>query len=123
MIERLASLNGRLPFEHNFKKMKFARFTFITCTISNASPCVITSATHELAVDDTIWLETTGALPTGLVVDTTYYVINNGITADTFRVSTSKGGTAINTSSAGSGTHSFQKQNNARLIPNVEDCH
>ena len=106
---------------YNLKNMKFGRHTFITCTISNATPGVVTSAAHELTVDDTIWLETTGSLPTGLSVDTTYYVIRKGITADTFQISTSQGGTAINTSSAGSGTHKFIKTNNARLVPQVED--
>jgi hypothetical protein len=101
--------------------MRFSRFTFITCTISNASPAVITSTAHELAVDDKIWLETTGTLPTGLSVDTDYYVVNNNITADTFCISTSMRGTPINTSSAGSGTHSFQKQNRARLTPTYEN--
>lgn len=101
--------------------MKFSRHFFITCTISNASPAVITSVAHELEVNDIIWLETTGALPTGLEEDTNYYVVNDGITADTFSVATSQGGTAINTSSAGSGTHSFQKQNRARLYPYQED--
>ncbi len=102
--------------------MKFGRHNFITCTISNASPAVITATTHELTVDDEIWLETTGTLPTGLSVDTTYYVVNNGITANTFQISNYKRGTALNTSSAGSGTHSFQKQNIARFTPKVEDC-
>jgi|TARA_Y100000310_G_scaffold335706_1_gene418417 hypothetical protein len=96
---------------------KFSRFFFIVCTISNATPAVVTSAAHELYVDDIIWFETTGSLPTGLTADTDYYVINNGITADTFQVSASEGGTAINTSSEGSGTHKFQKQNRARLYP------
>lgn len=103
--------------------MKFSRFTWITCTISNASPAVVTSATHELYVNDIVWFETTGTLPTGLSVDTDYYVVNNGITADTFQIASSEGGTPINTTGAGSGTHSFQKQNRARLKPVTEDNH
>ena len=101
--------------------MNFSKFNFITATISNASPAVITSVAHELAVDDEIWLETTGTLPASLEVDTTYYVVNNKITADTFCIALTRGGTPINTSSAGSGTHSFQKQNRARLIPYQEN--
>lgn len=101
--------------------MKFARYDFITATISNATPGVITSTAHELAVDDEIWLETTGTLPAPLEVDTTYYVVNNKITANAFCIATSKGGDPINTTSAGSGTHSFQKQNRANLKPLQED--
>jgi len=101
--------------------MKFSRYNFITCTISNATPAVVTSTAHELYVDDVVWFETTGALPTGLLVDTDYYVVNNGITANTFSVAESRGGTPINTTSAGSGTHTFQKQNVARMNPLKED--
>lgn len=101
--------------------MKFSRHFFISCTISNASPAVVTAVEHELFVDDEIWFETTGALPAGLTVDTTYYVINNGITANIFQVSASQRGAAINTTDVGSGSHTFQKQNRARLTPAYHD--
>lgn len=76
-------------------------------SISNASPAVFTLTAHGLVAGDGITLATTGALPTGLTVGTTYYVIATGLTANAFRVSLTPGGAAINTSSAGSGTHSF----------------
>lgn len=101
--------------------MKFSKFNFIVFTVTVADPAVFTSTTHELSEDDTVWLETTGALPTGLTVDTTYYVIRNGITANTFQLSASKGGTAIVTTGTQSGTHSFIKTNRASLTPKVED--
>jgi len=100
----------------------FSRFHFTNLTsISNASPAVFTLANHNLYVGDTIWLETTGALPTGLVIHTTYYVVINSLTDDTFEVSGIAGGTPINTSSAGSGTHSFIKTNRARLSVKIQD--
>ena len=101
--------------------MNFSKNNFTVATISIASPAVITSVAHELYTDDEIILETTGALPTGLVVDTKYYVVYNGITADTFEISASKGGTPINTTGTQSGVHSFLKVNRARLSPNIED--
>lgn len=79
-----------------------------TFTVTIASPAVFTSSGHKLSVDQPIRLETTGALPTGLSTGTTYYVISAGLTADTFQVSTVKGGSAVNTSGSQSGTHSFQ---------------
>ena len=100
--------------------MKFGRYNFIVFTVTVASPGVFTSAAHELADGDTVWLETTGALPTGLTVDTTYYVIVKGITADTFQLSASRGGVAITTTGTQSGTHSFIKTNRAKLSPNIE---
>lgn len=76
-------------------------------SISNASPAVFSLNAHGLSVDDAIVLSTSGSLPTGLSVGTVYYVISAGFGANSFQVSTSIGGSAVNTSSAGSGTHSF----------------
>jgi len=72
--------------------------------ISNASPAVITS-TVSLSDGTAIQLQSTGSLPTGLTVGTVYYVVNS--TGTSFNLSATYGGSAINTSSAGSGTHSI----------------
>jgi hypothetical protein len=77
-------------------------------TISNASPGVITSTAHALTANAPVVFATTGGLPTGLTAGITYYV-KTVLTADTFTVSATPGGTAINTSSAGSGTHTLIK--------------
>jgi hypothetical protein len=74
-------------------------------TISNASPGVVTLTSHGFVADDPVVFSTTGSLPTGLTAGTKYYV-KTVLTADTFTVSATAGGTAVNTSSAGSGTHS-----------------
>jgi len=79
-----------------------------TVTISQASPCVVTKVTHGLSANDPISFSTTGALPSGLTAGTMYFV-KTVLTADTFTVSATVGGTAINTNSAGSGTHSLWK--------------
>lgn len=76
-------------------------------SISNASPCVITLNSHGMSIGDPVVFSTTGSLPTGLTVGTVYYVISAGFTANAFQVSATAGGVAINTSSAGSGTHSY----------------
>jgi hypothetical protein len=76
------------------------------CTISNASPGVVSLTAHGLVAGDAVVFSTTGALPTGLTVGTVYYVISAGLTANAFEVSATAGGSAINTSSAGSGTQS-----------------
>lgn len=73
-------------------------------TISNASPGVITWVAHGLVVNRSVVFTTTGGLPTGLTAGTVYYV-KTAPTADTFTVSATPGGAVINTSSAGSGTH------------------
>jgi hypothetical protein len=78
-----------------------------TGTVTIASPAVFTKTAHGLIVGDPIYFTTTGALPTGLIASTVYYVISAGLTADNFEVSTVPGGAAVNTSGTQSGTHTF----------------
>jgi hypothetical protein len=77
-----------------------------TCAISNASPAVVTRTAHGLENGMAVTFSTTGTLPTGLTAGTIYYIINKA--DNTFNVSATSGGSAINTSSAGSGTHSVR---------------
>jgi len=85
-------------------------------SISNASPAVFTKTAHGLTAGQGIILTTTGTLPTGLALLTPYYVMSTGLTTNAFQVSASAGvgplqGAAVNTSSAGSGTHSYVVSN------------
>lgn len=88
-------------YHHAFESLSGG--TSATVTISNASPGVVTSTAHGLAANTPVTFTTTGALPTGLSVGTIYYVRNPA--TDTYEVSATSGGASINTSSAGSGTH------------------
>ena len=81
-----------------------------TCTISTASPAVITKSNHGLLVNYPIIFSTTGALPTGLTAGQTYYVLGTNLTQNTFTVSSLKGGGAIATTANGSGTHTYIPQ-------------
>lgn len=74
-----------------------------TVTITIAAPGVVTWTGHGLAVNDTIRFTTTGALPTGLAINTTFFV-KEVLSANTFTVSTSAGGAAVTTSGTQSGT-------------------
>jgi hypothetical protein len=74
-----------------------------TVTITIAAPGVVTWTGHGLAANDTIRFTTTGALPTGLAINTTYYV-KTVLSANTFTVSTSAGGAAVTTTGTQSGT-------------------
>ena len=89
-----------------------------TVQISNASPAVITpllggGATLSVVANQPIVFFTqeyanpaTGsspALPTGINANQVYYVVGSSITGTTFQVSATKGGSAVNTSSAGTG--------------------
>ena len=83
----------------------FFKNSWTTFTVTVASPAIFSATAHNLVEGDIIIFETTGALPTGITAGTPYYVIAAGIAADTFRISATEEGSAINTSSAGSGTH------------------
>lgn len=77
-----------------------------TVTISNASPGVITWTGHGLVAGDLFTLATNGTLPTGFS-PATYYYVKTVLSANTFTASATSGGTVIDTSSAGSGTHTI----------------
>lgn len=74
-----------------------------TVTMTIATPCVVTWAGHGLAANTPISFTTTGALPTGLVAGTTYYVL--APTTNTFNLSAAPAGAAIATSGTQSGVH------------------
>lgn len=74
-------------------------------TITNASPGVVSWPSLLPTANTAISFSTTGALPTGLTPSTVYYVSATGLTTGMFSVSATAGGARINTSSAGSGTH------------------
>lgn len=72
--------------------------------VTIASPGVATFAADYLPVNgQRLTLSTTGALPTGLAVGTTYFVV--GASGNTCNLSLTSGGAAINTSVSQSGVH------------------
>jgi len=83
-----------------------------TVTVTIATPGVVTWTGHNFLAGSPIVLTTTGALPTGLVAGTTYYVINPA--ANTFQLAATTGGAAINTTGSQSGTHTAT--NYSRII-------
>lgn len=77
-------------------------YTDLTFTVTIASPGVLTTTLRN---GTAVMLNTTGALPTGLVVGTVYYVVNS--TGTTCNLSATFGGAAITTTGTQSGTQSF----------------
>ena len=77
-----------------------------TVTISIATPCVVGWTAHGLVANNQVVFSTDGALPTEIVAGTAYYVIATGLTVDSFQISLTSGGVAINTTGAQSGVHS-----------------
>lgn len=70
-----------------------------------ANTDTLTSAGHGLANRQDVIVRSTGALPGGLTADTRYWV--RDVTTDTFKLSTTPIGSAINIADAGTGTHSL----------------
>lgn len=82
-----------------------------TFTVTIASPAVVSATAHGLQVGDKIRLTTTSALPTGLAASTDYFVIAAGFGANSFEVSASRGGAAVNTSGSQSGIQTMRFSN------------
>lgn len=82
-------------------------FSPSTVTVTLASPGVFTLNNHGLRLNDTVFLTTTGALPTGLAAGTIYWVTSTSLSANTFTLSTTPNGAAINTSVSQSGVHTL----------------
>lgn len=92
--------------------------TIGTCTITIASPAVISFTAHGLQIGDSVQFTTSGALPTGIVASSNYYVISAGFGANSFQISGTLGGAAINTTGGQSGTHTLIRTTPYVLTPN-----
>jgi hypothetical protein len=87
-------------------------------TVTIASPAVLTVALRN---GTAVYLNTTGALPTNLVVGTVYYVV--GSTGTTCNLSLTFGGAAINTSGTQSGTQTISARGiDITQLGGASDC-
>ncbi len=68
-----------------------------------ATSDVVTLAQHGYSDTQRVRVFSTGTLPAGLSADTDYYVINAA--GNTFKLSTSSGGSAVDITDTGTGTH------------------
>lgn len=89
--------------------------TGLTDTVTvDAGTDVFTATAHGLSDGDYVYFTTTGSLPTGLITTRNYYVINSA--TDTFQVSHSLGGPAVDITSTGTGVHSVETINATEFI-------
>lgn len=83
-----------------------AGWTWETCTISTASPCVVSQASHGFTGGERLRFKSTGTLPTGISADSDYFVVAQD--ANNFKLSSDRMGTTlVNTTVSGTGTISF----------------
>lgn len=90
-------------YANGVKAHHYVDSTPATVTITIATPGVVSWAGHGLPNGREVVFTTTGALPTGLTAGTVYYVVS--ASTNTFQVSATKGGAAIDTSGTQSGVH------------------
>jgi hypothetical protein len=87
-------------------------------TVTIASPAVVTAVLRN---GTAVMLNTTGALPTGLVAGVVYYVV--GSTGTTCNLSATFGGAAINTSGTQSGTQTISSRGiDIAQLGGASDC-
>ena len=79
---------------------------------------VLTSASHPFVNDDIVFVDSDGTLPAGLSPATPYYVINSNAGVD-LQLSATLGGSAIDMTDTGSGTHRIYFANCGLRIPAI----
>jgi hypothetical protein len=83
---------------------------FLTATITIANPAVVTATAHGQGFGAKVFFTTTGALPTGLVINTTYFVAGT-INANDFQLAATYAdainGNLITTTGTQSGVHTL----------------
>jgi hypothetical protein len=95
----------------NFRVYLSGSFTFADADVSTGND-TITENSHGMQDGDVVTLTTTGTLPAGLALSTTYYVVSAA--ANTFKLSLTRAGSAVDiTSAAGGGTHTVTYGNSA----------
>ena len=86
-------------------------------TLTNGTGLTIKGAkTHKLLENYTLLFNTSGTLPSPLIGDVRYYVLSDNLTDVSFSVSTLKNGPIVNTTTAGSGTHTYAVDGLTRTI-------
>ena len=84
-----------------------------------ANPCILYLTAHGASAGSRFYLTTTGTLPSPLVANTTYYIITEGLTANSFEFSATPSGTAIATSGLGTGVHTIYIYPQQNTYPTV----
>jgi len=89
--------------KHNGRVELISVYNQLQAFTVNASTNVFTSTAHGLADGQQVYFLSTGVLPSPLVDYTFYYIIN--ASTDTFKVSATFGGAAVDITDTGTGTH------------------
>jgi hypothetical protein len=80
----------------------------VSVTVANGASAAITWTAHGLTANSPVWFSTSSSMPTGITQYQVYYVVAASITTNTFEIAATPGGTAITTSSTGSGVTGYE---------------
>ena len=110
--EEYSFVNGaqRITLDSDIVKVRKveAHDATLTADFTAAASNVITSAAHGLSNGNRITLTTTGTLPGGLSTSAIYYVIEK--TTNTFELSATLDGSAVDITDTGTGTHTWSAE-------------
>lgn len=99
--------SGDLSTEHQYEP------TFTTANV-NFGTDVITITAHEFDDNDFVSFTSSDTLPAGLVINTYYNIISK--TTNTFQISATRGGAAIDITDEGVGTHTAHIEGTRTLV-------
>lgn len=92
--------------------------TFLPADVNTATD-VITITNHGYSDGFSFRLSSTGGLPGGLVAATPYYIVSS--TANTFKLSASSGGSAIDLTTAGTGVHTIRSMPSSFSLTELQE--
>jgi hypothetical protein len=99
----------------SFNDVTFTKRTITTANV-NISTETFTFVSHGFSSGDAVvYYNNGGTSAAGLTSGTTYYVISAGLTSNTFRVSASSGGSAVNITGTGNNFQYFEARKNGLI--------
>lgn len=111
--QREQVLTGVMGFDSVMEYSGFPANTAVIAEVTAATTDLITAASaHGLIAGDRVRFTTTTTLPAGLSLATNYFVIASGLTTTAFKVSATSGGSAVDITDTGTGTHSVSRYEN-----------
>jgi len=91
-----------------------------TFTVDPATD-LFTAPAHGLLAGLIVRFASSGTVPAGIDAGTDYFVVGNGLTLDTFKISATANGTPLDVTDAGSGTHTVSIPAGQIIIPEITD--
>src|SRR5581483_5370084 len=107
-MDRL-TLHGELMPSATFARDGLLDSSIDTFTVNAGTDVITVASSHGLSAGDQVRFSTTGTLPAPLSINTVYYVLSSGLTTTDLKVSTSPGGSVVDITNTGSGTHTIWK--------------